>query len=43
MRDTAFQPDWLSKIDAGHAGSPPLREWLDGAARQSLADYLKTY
>ena len=38
-----FQPDWLSKIDAGHAGSPPLREWLDGAARQSLADYLKTY
>ena len=38
-----FRPEWLPLIDKGHAGSPPLTDWLDSAARQALADYLKTY
>jgi len=38
-----FRAEWLSRIDAGHAGSPALQEWLDAAARQSLIDFLKTY
>jgi cytochrome c2 len=38
-----FTPDWLAMIDEGHAGSPPLRDWLDSPARQALVGYLKTY
>jgi cytochrome c2 len=38
-----FSPEWLPLIDEGHAGSPPLKEWLDSPARQVLIDYLKKY
>jgi cytochrome c2 len=38
-----FKPEWAALIDEGHAGAPPLKEWLDDAARQTLFDYLKTY
>jgi len=38
-----FKPEWAALIDEGHAGAPPLKEWLDGTARQALLDYLKTY
>jgi cytochrome c2 len=39
----AYKPEWAALIDEGHGGAPPLKEWLDGAARQALLDYLKTY
>jgi mono/diheme cytochrome c family protein len=38
-----FRPEWAALIDEGHGGAPPLKEWLDDAARQTLLDYLKTY
>lgn len=38
-----FKPEWAALIDEGHGGAPPLKEWLDDAARQALLDYLKTY
>jgi cytochrome c len=38
-----FQTDWLSKIESGHSGAPPLKEWLDASSRQALIEYLKTY
>ncbi len=40
---SGFKPEWASPIDEGHGGAPPLKEWLDDAARQTLLDYLKTY
>jgi cytochrome c2 len=38
-----FRPDWMDLVDKGHAGAPALNEWLDAAARQALADYLKSW
>jgi mono/diheme cytochrome c family protein len=38
-----YKPEWAALIDEGHGGAPPLKEWLDDAARQALLDYLKTY
>ena len=37
-----YQPDWLPLIANGHSGAPPLKDWLDAEARQTLATYLKT-
>jgi cytochrome c2 len=37
-----YQPDWLPLIANGHHGAPPLKDWLDPEARQTLATYLKT-
>jgi cytochrome c2 len=38
-----FQSEWMQKVDEGHAGAPPLKAWLEGPARQSLMEFLKTY
>ena len=38
-----FKPEWAGLIDDGHAGAPPLKEWLDGPSRVALLDFLKTY
>jgi mono/diheme cytochrome c family protein len=32
--------DSQQKLDEGHAGTPPLAEWLDAPARKLLADFL---
>jgi cytochrome c2 len=37
-----YQPDRLPLITNGHDGAPPLKDWLDAPARQTLANYLKT-
>jgi mono/diheme cytochrome c family protein len=37
-----FADTWLKKIDEGHAGSPPLKDWLDGPARDALISYLRS-
>jgi cytochrome c len=41
----AYFKAWCARlplINNGHAGMPPLKEWLDAPARQALADYLKS-
>jgi cytochrome c2 len=38
-----FQPDWMQKIGEGHAGAPPLKEWLNDSERGLLLEYLKRY
>jgi cytochrome c2 len=38
-----YKPEWLEIVNGGHAEAPPLKEWLDAAAREVLAEYLKTY
>ena len=32
----------VQRVEEGHAGTQPLSEWLDGAARKILFDYLRS-
>jgi cytochrome c2 len=38
-----FKPESVELIDEGHAGAPPLKDWLDEPARRALIEYLKAY
>jgi len=38
-----FKPEHTALVENGHAGAPPLKDWLDLPARQSLFEYLRTY
>jgi cytochrome c len=38
-----LRPESIRRVEEGHADAPPLREWLDDAARRQLFEYLKTY
>ncbi len=38
-----FQAEWIATIEKGHAGSPALKDWLDGPARAALLEYLRAY
>lgn len=38
-----FKPEWSGIVEDGHAGTPPLKEWLDQPARAALMDFLRKY
>jgi mono/diheme cytochrome c family protein len=38
-----YRSEWLQLVNEGHAGAPPLKQWLDAPAREALMSYLKTY
>ncbi|MDE3199266.1 MAG: c-type cytochrome [Acidobacteriota bacterium] len=38
-----FKPEWSGIVEDGHAGTPPIREWLDTSARAALIEYLRKY
>lgn len=38
-----YKPEWGGIVEDGHAGTPPLKEWLDQPARAALMDYLRKY
>jgi len=38
-----FKAEFVDLIEEGHAGAPPLKEWLDESSRKALIEYLKGY
>lgn len=37
-----YSDDWPKIVNEGHAGAPPMNEWMDEAARNSLLGYLRS-
>lgn len=38
-----FSAESVELIEEGHAGAPPLKDWLEEPARRVLIEYLKSY
>ncbi len=36
-----YRDEWVKLVNAGHAGAPPLKDWLDTPGRQALVEFLK--